>query len=428
MTPADLRARLERLWNRGQLLAAMVRSEAIFPYEISLKRPSAQEIANKFGQVMDWAHTLHEGSRAVRGFGYDVRYERIANRVQGSNELPKAAVFPTETDALRFIGRERDARRARQLIEMTLARFPGLEDWAARRALVMLEHETEWERILAVLEWFRDNPRPNVYLRQVDIPGVDTKFIEAHRGLLMELLDIVLPPEAIDLEATGVRGFARRYGLRDEPPLIRFRILDPALYIRGLSDLSVPAHEFARLRLDTGGDGKTVQGQRAEGSEESGREERGPETVGSAEGRRLRVFITENRINGLAFPSMPGSIVIFGLGYAAERLADVPWVHDADVWYWGDIDTHGFGILNRLRAGLPHVRSLLMDRETLEAHRSLWVQEPEHRRYTADPHHLLPDEYALFDDLRSDRLGPRVRLEQERIGYTWVKQALSRLR
>ena len=37
------------------------------------------------------------------------------------------------------------------------------------------------------------NPRPNIYLRQVDLPGLHTKFIEAHRGVLAELLDLALP-------------------------------------------------------------------------------------------------------------------------------------------------------------------------------------------------------------------------------------------
>ena len=234
------------------------------------------------------------------------------------------------------------------------------------------------------------------------------------------------------------------------------------MYIRGLSDLSVPADEFARLRLwpaseeqddathgwETTGTGPQrgmLQGGRAqEGTAKAGVPQGGIDEGGVAQGGlaqgvmahggmaqaqtpHLRVFVTENRINGLAFPSLPGSIVIFGLGYAVERLADIPWMHDVDVWYWGDIDTHGFGILNRLRAGLPHVRSLLMDRSTLESHRSLWVQEPENKRYTGDPKHLRPDEYALFDDLRHDRLGPRIRLEQERIGYAWVKRALAHL-
>src|SRR5690606_29459405 len=88
------------------------------------------------------------------------------------------------------------------------------------------------------------------YLRQLDIPGVDTKFIEAHRGLLMELLDVVLPEAAVDRTAVGVRAFNARYGLRSEPALMRFRLLDPALYVQGrLSDLSLPAEEFAALEL-----------------------------------------------------------------------------------------------------------------------------------------------------------------------------------
>src|SRR5690606_22447212 len=141
---------------------------------------------------------------------------------------------------------------------------------------------------------------------------------------LCELLDLILPPEAVDPTATGVRGFAQRYGLRTEPPAIRFRILDPALYIQGLSDLAVPPQEFAGLELPA-----------------------------------ARVFITENRTNGLAFPDSPRSLVIFGLGYGLDRLGEVPWLRETEVWYWGDIDTHGFGILNRLRATLPHARSFL---------------------------------------------------------------------
>lgn len=39
------------------------------------------------------------------------------------------------------------------------------------------------------------------------------------------------------------------------------------------------------------------------------------------------------------------------------------------VHYWGDLDTHGSAILDRLRAWLPQTRSFLMDRETLLDHR-----------------------------------------------------------
>ena len=68
-----------------------------------------------------------------------------------------------------------------------------------------------------------------------------------------------------------------------------------------------------------------------------------------------------------------------------------------------------------------------MNLETLDAHRPLWGQEPLDRRYTGDTSLLTQDEHALFNDLRLDRLGDRVRLEQERISYGWLKRALHQL-
>lgn len=407
----DLKARLERMWVQGDLLRAIISGDSLFPLEMSLRRPTAREIADHFGAVIDWAEALRAGSRDASqadsgpgglGSGYQLRWERINSRVHGANDLPVAAVFPTEGDALRFIRRQTEAKRAQELARVIAERHSALFEWIVRRPLVMLDYEAEWPRLLAVLDWFVAHPRTNLYLRQLDIPGVDTKFIEAHRGLLMELLDAVLPAEAVEHSATGVRNFAIRYGLRSESPLVRFRLLDPALYIQGMSDLSIPAEQFAQLEW---------------------RHDRAGERT-SAAAPLERVFITENRINGLAFPEQARSLVIFGLGYGVERLAEVPWLREVEVCYWGDIDTHGFGILNRLRTVLPGVRSILMDRATLMAHQQLWGHEPENKRYGGDPTHLTPDEHALFDDLRHDRLGVRVRLEQERIGYGWVQRTL----
>jgi len=41
------------------------------------------------------------------------------------------------------------------------------------------------------------------------------------------------------------------------------------------------------------------------------------------------------------------------------------------VRYWGDVDTHGMAILAEVRRALPHVRSALMDLETLQDHRHM---------------------------------------------------------
>ena len=143
-----------------------------------------------------------------------------------------------------------------------------------------------------------------------------------------------------------------------------------------------------------------------------------------------RVFITENEVSFLAFPAMADSLLIFGAGYGLGALAGVGWLRACSVYYWGDIDTHGFAILDQLRAHLPHAQSLLMDRETLMEHPDQWGQEP--MPVQRDLTRLDALEHALFDDLRCLRLGAapgtvHVRLEQERIGFGWLQRALAKL-
>ncbi len=388
-TPADLRAQVQKRWDRGEILAARVTGESLFPLKLRLTRPGSRELADDFDGARRWVREVAAADKAQRGYGFSIQWQTVRHRVHGRNDLPSGAEVPTEDDALRLIGKKGEAERFERLSGETLARFPELGDWLARRPLTLLAHGADWERVLAVLDWFRARPRPGIYLRQLDIPGVDTKFIEARRKLLMELLDAVLPGWAVDRKATGARRFNERYGLRREPPLVRFRVLDPDCAVAGLTDLSVPAEQFRELAPDVD-----------------------------------TVFITENKTNGLAFPNHPRALVVFGLGYGLERLAEVPWLSRVRMAYWGDIDTHGFAILDRLRERLPHAESLLMDHATLEAHQDLWTEEPADSRFLADLERLTAEEQALFDDLRADRLGERVRLEQERVGFGWLEKRL----
>lgn len=58
--------------------------------------------------------------------------------------------------------------------------------------------------------------------------------------------------------------------------------------------------------------------------------------------------------------------------YGWDALARSHWLKDCSIHYWGDIDTHGFGILDQLRGYFGHVDSFLMDRATLDAHAAVW--------------------------------------------------------
>jgi len=113
-------------------------------------------------------------------------------------------------------------------------------------------------------------------------------------------------------------------------------------------------------------------------------------------------------------------IVLLAHSVGSWTLTDVP--ADVPVTYWGDIDTHGFVTLDRLRAMHPHVESVLMDLPTLTAHRSQWVREPKPSREILG--RLTAEESEVYAALTRDTLGPAVRLEQERVAFALVERVL----
>lgn len=383
--PGDLCDQLHKLWNRGELLASLVTSESLFPKRLALKAPTSAEMNERFDEVRTWVAELLAMPH------YRVEKREFKHRVFGANAVPNAVWVDTLDDALALIGKRRDVARFTALIDLTTERQPQLLDWLAKRPMRALELSDDWPLLLEIVAWLVAHPRPGVYLRQVDIPGVHSKFIEAHCAVLAELLDTVLPPEAIDTTASGVKQFARRYGFRDKPVRIRFRILDAehTLLPGGLvQDISLDAESFALLT---------------------------PEIT--------RVFIAENEINFLAFPELKDSLVIFGSGYGFDMLSKADWLSRCCIYYWGDIDTHGFAILDQLRSKFGHVESFLMDRATLLAFKAHWAEEG--KQQLRDLPRLSPDERALYNDLRDNRIGENLRLEQEKIGFGWLESALS---
>lgn len=384
--PEELEAQVRKLWERGKLLAALCDEQPLFPRSLTLKGPSSRALSERFPEVRAWI------ARLAKDEGhYRLEWRTVQHRVIGANEVPSAVWIDSLEQALAMIGKRTAAKRFAALLELTRAQTPDLLPWLAHRPLRALEWAEDWPLLLAVVNWLREHPRPGVYLRQLDLPGVHTKLIEQHRGVLQELLDQVLPLEAIDLSASGVAGFCRRYGFRDKPTRVRFRLLDPdARLLPGVRDQDLTVSQDAFAELD-------------------------PPVS--------RVFITENEVNFLAFPPLTDALVIFGAGYGFSQLASAGWLQTKELHYWGDIDTHGFAILDQLRGHFPKAESLLMDEATLLEQRRHWVQEPNPE--LGDLTHLTPAERQLYDDLRSHRWGERVRLEQERIGFEALSSALA---
>ena len=386
-TPTDLQAQVHKLWDRGLLLASVAGGESVFPRRLALKGPDSRALGERFSEVRDWI----AGLVANEGL-YRIEWRSVNHRVLGANRIPSAIWIDTLEQALGLIGKHRAAERFAGLVERTRETRAELIPWLAKRPLRALALAEEWPQLLAIIDWLSKHPRPEVYLRQVDLPGVHTKLIEGHRAVLAELFDLVLPEEAIDATHTGAFGFCRRYGFLDKPARVRFRMLDPTVRLLPMAsdqDITLTQAAFSSLAPPV-----------------------------------ATVFITENEINFLAFPNVRDSMVIFGAGYGFANLATVHWLQEKNILYWGDIDTHGFAILNQLRGFFPHTVSFLMDRETLLAHRQFWGSEPQPQ--TGDLPRLTTEEQALYDQLRQHTWGVSVRLEQEKIGFRFLAATLQR--
>jgi hypothetical protein len=382
--PKELKGQLARLWERGELLRDAVTGNARFPLRLTLKSPSSADITDHFDVVRAWASEL-AAAASLR-----IDWQEVRHRVQGVQKIPASAWVENIEEALNWLGKRREWDRFSAQVAVTRQKHPALLPWLEKRPLQALELSAEWNRLLAVVSWLAEHPRPGIYLRQVDLPGVHSKFIEVHRSVLAELLDLVLPVDAVEVTKVGVGQFAGRYGFLDKPTRVRFRVLDPDIQAvpgTGCPDVTLDAESFSRMVVAV-----------------------------------KRVFITENETNFLAFPQIRDTIVIFGAGYGWEALARSHWLKKCTMYYWGDIDTHGFGILNQLRGHFDHVESFLMDRATLDAHVSVWGVED--KPLQVDLHRLTLEERGLYNDLRDNRIRTGLRLEQEHIGFRWLDNCL----
>jgi hypothetical protein len=388
ITPAQIRKKAQKLWESGRVLQSALQGKALFPWYISYRKPSAQQQLDDFTEVRQWVQTIQGSSKQANAGGYSVEYKTFNHRLLGTQQLPAKICFSSREDLLRYLGRVKEFQRLLSIAEHSCIKYPVMREWLIAYPRLFMKYQGRWSRLLKVCDYFILNPRPNCYLRELDIALLDSKFIEKHRSILMDLLDLILPVESIDQQASSLKqhGFERRYGLKYEQPLLRLRLLDPDLFpIQGLSDISLPVEQLNRWGVPC-----------------------------------RRVFITENKINGLSFPDADESLVVFGLGYGVDSLCAIDWLKNLEIFYWGDIDTHGFSILSRLRHHFPEARSLMMDKHTLERHQALCIPEPENARCKNMLNNLRAEEQALYQQLQQSHQ----RLEQERIPISFVKQRI----
>lgn len=398
-TPADVRALATKRFQRERLNALR---EALgcavtttWPWVVPLGRPTERDVLTDARSVLAWRDAWVDAK--VLG-DFEVETDIIAWRAIGTQTVPVRVLFVNTKAIAKVAGLlplwTQVVTRAKRFVAL----WPGIEEAMVREWAMLADWSDDAVLALErVLTWFVDHPKSGLYLRQLPIEGVDTKwFTEPRKKVVQRLLVAIREAkesvplmaessEALDPDTT----FETVCGLKPLPKLIRGRLLDEVdqKLFYGLSDLSLPLDEWAQLPLHL-----------------------------------EIVFISENLQTGLAFEAHPKSVVFFGLGAGVTQLAAIPWVRTARIIYWGDVDTYGLEILAHLRSVLPQTESVMMNRQTLEAFRGLAVAE---NRQASGAHveHLRENEREVFDALKVGDLA-RLRLEQERIPWPVARETL----
>lgn len=293
----------------------------------------------------------------------------------GAQDVPERLVLDTPADVARFCGRQGHWHTLAGRAQAMVARWGDVVRPVLRRharALVELADD-DVARLTAVVDWLVAHPRSGLYLRQLPVEGVSTKWVESRRALVTGLV----------LAVTGEPGL----GLADPAPLVRVCVLDPDLAPAGPRDVTAPVDQLDGWDL-----------------------------------RPRCVVVVENLQTFLALPALPGVVAVHGAGYAVDLLGGIDWVRAARIVYWGDLDRDGFAILDRLRAHCPDVTSVLMDETTLLDHRHLWTADP--TPDTGATLTRLADHEQRTLDLTRAHGG--VRLEQERLAWPGCVAALER--
>ena len=362
-SPTELARRWARQWEVADTREQRLLDPQSWPVSLSIGKPSATEFTHHTAEVREHLKRW----RAV-GIGRVV-WELVAFR-GGSEpiEVPVQWVLGSPSEWAAACN-EPDVRKEFE----RLGRLVAAADPVFRRTLVrqryLLQDRAEAEIVRAVelARVLAPGCAAGRPLRALGVCGVDSKFFERHRALLVQLLDARFDGQVSDL---GLEAF--------------LEALDESEHWLLVASLAPGLLPFAQ--------------QRVRASEIAARPLPGSHLV-----------IVENERCLHQLPSLPDTVAVLGAGLNLEWLR-APWLRDRRIVYWGDLDTWGLLMLSRARERQPRLESILMSRELFDA---LAPKSAVVESRPADeqvPNELTAAERELYTRLRQLEKG---RVEQE---------------
>ncbi|MCZ2394167.1 MAG: DUF2220 family protein [Chitinophagales bacterium] len=376
ITPQEIKNKTERKYI--SFLQSLVENIPFSRIDIRGDKSYAKSSLSEFEKEIQ---QIISQSKEKKGFGYTLEFQQVKTKSLGIQDLPVSIFFDTEKDFLKFLGKEKEVNLFKSSVEKITNEFSELKEWIIKNPKKVIDNTNEWDSILKVCQYFKQNPKPNLYIRELPIK-VHTKFVEQNQGVIKELLEVLIS-EHIN---TDEKQFEKIFNLKYAEPQIRFKILDKSItdkFFSGIDDLAIPVSQFEALNLPI-----------------------------------KKVLVVENKTTlytTLTLPKMNDTIAIFGSGFSVSNLKNVRWFDNLELLYWGDIDVQGFEILSQFRTYFPQAKSILMDKQTFD---NFFEEDNGIPTNISTKLNLTDEEQLLYNILKTNNW----RLEQEKITMDYLNE------
>lgn len=379
-----LRKKLSRLEANGKLYVALAEGSEVPYLSMPLKRP--QDIETSWDELLTWQDFWRKAPKASGGHSlWHAEEKRKQTASFGKQLMPVRVFIDTPEDAMALLGLTKKKKEFLAGLSAVESQMPSLRDWYLTY-FGRISAEDFFPMALSIARFMLEQDEREGYLREMAIPGVDTKFLENHNFLVRTLWNALFPENTAE---SSDELWEKLFVQKVPTPSICVRSLDEHLRFAGVRKLFLSQDDIADFQPP-----------------------------------HRRIFITENKVNGYTFPDAEDSLILFGMGYGVLEMAEsAPWLADKEIYYWGDLDHDGFNILSNLRKVLPEMKihSFLMDKETLLAYVDPKVKDTGNT--TTIPDYLTVSEKMAWKLIHDNGW----RLEQERIPHEEVEWAVERL-
>ena len=283
----------------------------------------------------------------------------VNTRQAGEISMPDKIYFENVEDYVKFIGKETEFLAFQKAARICRKDLPELQNFMAEQPLKVIKYLEIWQDLISIAAFFLDNPKPNLYPREIPVNIANATFIEENQAILTEILNAILSKDAI-FETETI--FEKRFGLKYEIPQIRVRSLSGNLANFPISDITLSLNDWQEINLTA-------------------------ETV----------FMITDKMNFLRFPEMPNAIAILATPKIIENLKEIIFLKNKKIYFWGDISLQSMEYLSAIRIAFPKVKSFLMTVELLEKY--VDFVETKKVENTAIITHLTADEQAVLKEI-----------------------------